>query len=253
VGNQDNKYQFQLSDIIEKLSHELRTPLGAILGYSELLEKSENLDTNEKEHLKKISSSGSQLLDLINDIIEISNIESGHVDIEENKVHTKELVAELMDKFKAQARYKEIDFTIDCKPAVENSFITDGRKLKSILFSLISNAVKFTEQGHIQVELNMVDRSNQKILDIRVIDTGVGIHEDDFAHIFDPFWQGKSREKSGTGLGLTTCKKLVEILGGTISLQSEFGNGTSVDVQIPVKTKAAKAKSFRAVAGGILK
>ncbi|WP_026166565.1 response regulator [Gracilimonas tropica] len=239
-----NSYQFKLSELVEKLSHELRTPLSAILGYSELLEKSANLDEDEKSHLRKISTSGSQLLDVINDILEISNLESGKTDIEEKTICISDIVSELKTKFKVQARFKEIDFKVHVASQRVKYFVADGKKLKTIIYSLVNNAIKFTEGGKIEVKFDMAGNSSEKLLKVVVSDSGIGIREEEFGQIFDPFWQGANDRRSGTGLGLTTCKKLVEILGGTISIDSVFNKGTKASIEIPVKEASKKSSKF---------
>lgn len=230
-----NLYQFELSELFDRLSHEIRTPLSAILGYSELLEKSSNLNEDEKDHLNRIASSGGQLLEVINDIIEISNIESGKVEIEPEMIRVDEIFKELRDKFKVQLRYQEVDLVIQKDISVPEFFLVDSKKLQSILFSLVSNAIKFSGKGSIKVGFSFAKSSSQLGLVVTITDNGSGIKEEDMPHIFNPFWQADNEERSGTGLGLTTCKKLVEILGGNIKVKSSYGEGTSVEIKIPVK------------------
>ncbi len=230
--------EFQLSKLVEHLSHELRTPLSAILGYSELLEKSENLDDSEKIHLEKITEGGSQLLDVINDIIEISNIESGYVEPEEQVIVTKDFIKELKSKFKSTARLKEIGLSVEIDPAFWDKFRGDEKKIKTILYSLINNAIKFTEKGKVKVVLSLNKAPESQdlwMLQVEIYDTGIGLSKDQLKHIFKPFWQVSSEQKRGTGLGLTTCQKLVQILNGEIEIESEFGKGTKVYLQIPIK------------------
>lgn len=235
--------EFQLSKLVDHLSHELRTPLSAILGYSELLEKSANLDESEKDHLEKIVTSGTQLLDVINDIIEISNIESGNIEPEEQVIATQDFINELTSKFNATARLKEIEFSVQVDASVWEKFRGDEKKIKAIIYSLINNAIKFTEKGKVNVTLsiqNDASHSDLWALQVQVTDTGIGISEDALEHIFKPFWQVDSEQKRGTGLGLTTCQKLVHILGGDISIESKIGYGTKVFLQIPVKKHVEK-------------
>lgn len=230
--------QFQLSKLVEHLSHELRTPLGAILGYSELLEKSENLDESEKSHLQKIADSGSHLLDIINDIIEISNIESGNAYLEESIIKTDELVSDLNDEFLQTAKLKEIAFLVSVDSNIKDAFIGDHKKIKTILFTLINNALKFTEKGEVKVDISIAGRADLKTdnyLQVEVRDSGIGIPSDEMQNIFKPFWQADPVGKKGTGLGLTTCQKLVDLLGGSLKIQSEKGSGTNVSLSIPLK------------------
>lgn len=228
---------FKLSKLVDQLSHELRTPLNAILGYSELLEKSENLDLTEKKHLENIAESGTKLLDVINDIIEISNIESGKSEVESKCINTRELIGELETKFGSAARFKGLALNISLHDNAKTPFNGDLKKIKSILNSLVSNAVKFTNKGNVDVEISFSngEKSGNKFLNIQVCDTGLGISSEDIKHIYKPFYQVSSNMEGGTGLGLTTTKKLLNILNGDIQINSKPGIGTKVSVKIPVK------------------
>ncbi|MBD3615877.1 MAG: response regulator [Gracilimonas sp.] len=238
----NKKNEFELPKLVEHLSHELRTPLSAILGYSELLEKSNNLDESEKKHLEKIAASGTQLLDVVNDLIEISNIESGNVLAEENVIKTDELVAELKSEFETAARIKELDLLISIGSAVKETFIGDEKKVKTILYSLINNAIKFTKKGKIKVEISISEISD-RLLCFKIEDTGIGISEEDMKHVFKPFWQANVKQKTGTGLGLTTCQKLVHILDGSLDITSVQEKGTRIVLQIPIGEDAGNAVS----------
>lgn len=243
----NDQEDFQLSKLVEHLSHELRTPLNAILGYSELLEKSKNLDNAEKKHLEKIAASGTQLLDVINDIIEISNIESGKIELEDQVIITNDFISELNSKFHATARLKEIELSVLVDASVWEKFSGDEKKIKTITYSLINNAIKYTEKGKVTVTLSIQDNSSKSdfsTLKVQVADTGIGIAKDELDHIFKPFWQVDSEQKRGTGLGLTTCQKLVHILNGDIKIESEVGIGTKVQFQIPVKKHVEKLSVF---------
>jgi CheY-like chemotaxis protein len=232
--------EFQLTKLVDHFSHELRTPLSAILGYSEILEKSENLDASEKEHLEKIATSGTQLLDVINDIIEISNIESGNVEAEEHLIDVQTLAAALDDKFQPTANLKNIDLSIQFSSHSGSGFYGDVQKIKTILFSLIHNAIKFTENGNVEVDISMAEKtsSHKTELVVTVNDTGIGISDEEMPHIFKPFWQVHTETNSGTGLGLTMCQKLLSILHGSIHIKSEAGKGTEVQVKVPIRLKA---------------
>lgn len=233
----NKELSFKLSTLVEKLSHELRTPLNAILGYSELLEKSENLDSTDKKHLENIAESGSELLDVINDIIEISIIESGKSEIDYKPFKPEAIYRDLETKFGPAARLKNLELNINIHEDTGLQFKCDVRKIQSILYSLVNNAVKFTETGNITVELTLSEvqlNEGKAQLNILVKDTGIGISEDDLEHIFKPFWQVPSESKSGTGLGLTTATKLLHLLDGEIQVESEVGAGTSIQLSIPV-------------------
>lgn len=248
MGKQKN---FKLSKLVENLSHELRTPLSAILGYSELLEKSNNLDDAEKNHLAKITESGTQLLDVINDIIEISNIESGNIKPEESIISRDNFVSDLKHKYEALARVKEINFKVKASPNIDTQFKGDEKKIKTIIYSLINNAVKFTDKGSVFVHIywsNVEQESNVKLFEVRIEDTGCGIPENEMRYIFTPFWQSSMNKNNGTGLGLTTCRKLVTVLDGTLEINSRPGKGTTAELRIPVKvvSKSQKGTSSKA-------
>ncbi|MEX0844595.1 MAG: response regulator [Balneolaceae bacterium] len=237
---------YQLSKLVEQLSHELRTPLNAILGYSQLLEKSENMDEAEKLHLEKIAASGSQLLEVINDIIEISNIESGRIELENNIIGAEYLVHDIEHKFGTTARLKELNLIVKAGIDFKEEIKVDENKLKAVINSLVSNAIKFTNEGRVKVQLRLLKHSESdsvKQLHITIDDTGVGISDEEMNHIFKPFWKGNSEQKKGTGLGLTTCKKLIKILDGTLVIVSEKGKGTKVDLKIPVETVMPENKT----------
>ncbi len=138
---------YTLPDLVENLSHELRTPLSAILGYSELLKKSDNLDKSDRSHLAKISNNGRQLLDIINDVIEISNIESGNISVKQHEISASSLAEGMREKFEAMAKAKGLAFRVILEKPDLNTFTTDEKKLKTIIYSLINNAIKFTEFG----------------------------------------------------------------------------------------------------------
>ncbi len=236
--------EFHLTKLVDHFSHELRTPLSAILGYSAILEKSENLNESEKEHLEKIASSGSYLLDVINDIIEVSNIESGNVGAEEHLIDRDTFSGALNNKFQATSHLKKIDFSIHISSRIGNEFYGDLEKIKTILFSLINNAIKFTDKGKVVVDISL----GEKILDnkiellMTITDTGVGIAEEEIAHIFKPFWQVHTKSNNGTGLGLPMCQKLLSIVKGSIDIQSIEGKGTKVQVRVPIRLKATAPK-----------
>jgi CheY-like chemotaxis protein/two-component sensor histidine kinase len=235
--------EFHLTELVDHFSHELRTPLSAILGYSEILEKSENLDSSEKEHLEKITTSGSHLLDVINDIIEISNIESGNVEAEEHLIDVHTFAEALDEKFQPVARLKDIDLSIQVSSHFGGGFYGDVQKIKTILCSLIHNAIKFTEKGKIEVDISMDEKtSNHKTqLLVTVTDTGIGISDEEMPHIFKPFWQVHTETHCGTGLGLTMCQKLLSIIEGSIQINSEVNKGTKALVKVPIRLNTTTA------------
>ncbi|WP_142454741.1 ATP-binding response regulator [Gracilimonas mengyeensis] len=230
-----NKRTLKITNLVEQLSHELRTPLNAILGYSELLKKGDNLNDEQKAHLEKISTSGNRLVDVINDIIEISNIEAGQTKITEQAITCFELTDQLNEKFAPLFRRKELSFEVLTTDHPKAHFLLDVKKLKTILYSLLNNALKFTDSGSVQVnmDLRLKSAANSKLV-IEVTDTGTGLTNKELEHIFEPFWQANVEEREGTGLGLTTVWKLVNVLGGTINVKSKHLKGSTFKVSLPV-------------------
>lgn len=233
------------SIFLANMSHELRTPLNAILGFTQLMKLNTSIPPEEQKNLEVINRSGEHLLNLINNVLDISKIEAGHTTVTIlpfNLImafYDIELIMSQRAEAKGLLFYSEIDTAI---PAV---ILSDELKLKQILINLLGNAIKFTPHGHVRlmakVQTNV--QGNLPVLLIEVEDTGIGISEDDTAKIFDPFMQvGDLSANNGTGLGLTICKQFTELLGGSISIHSKLNVGSSFRVQIPVKF-AAKTES----------
>lgn len=235
----------QLMRLIEGVSHELRTPIGAILGYTELLEKSKNLGETEKDHLARITENSRYLLDVVNDLIQISGMESGEVKLDQSPVTISGLEQEMKETYFEAARLQNIELTVSGKDDADAEFFSDEKRIKTILKNLVDNALKFTKGGSVEILFSLVDSaniSNEYEFGITVKDSGVGISEGDLSRIFSPLWQAQKNEYPGAGLGLTICKKLVKFMGGEIKVESIPGEGTTVKVQIPVlKTKNSSA------------
>ncbi|WP_462273503.1 PAS domain-containing sensor histidine kinase [Methanohalophilus sp.] len=222
------------SEFLANMSHELRTPLNSIIGYSQILNQnpSDNMDEKEIKYSSNILNSGEHLLDLINDILDISKVEAGKMDYEPEKINLSQTIEIVIGLVKPLAMKKSIDIQF-----INNSEIfkvsADNVKVKQILHNLLSNAIKFTpEKGKIEIYLSTVDNTAQ----ISVSDTGIGIPEDKQKNIFDPFEQADSstnRKYGGTGLGLALVKKYVEMHGGDIWIESEVGKGSTFTFMLP--------------------
>jgi len=225
------------SDFLAKMSHELRTPLNAIIGYSEMLMEEAEDDELETyaEDLEKIHSSGEHLLTLINDILDLSKIEAGKMDLH-------------IEEFEFEKHLTQIEAT--GKPLVEkngNQFILDNNvsikklrndqtKLRQILFNMLSNAAKFTKKGAVTLSINTFEDN----IKFAVTDTGIGMNDEQLGKIFDEFTQAKSstsKDYGGTGLGLPISKKMTEMMGGIMEVESEEGKGTTFSITIPVEVK----------------
>ena len=232
------------SDFIASLAHELRTPLNAILGYSELLADPSfgaMKPAEVRKHARAINQSGHYLMQLINDVLDLSKIEAGKLDLDVQTVQVKSTIREVMNLIDPMATSKHI--RIKSRTAGAPDFIqADPRRLRQILINLLSNAVKFTpEEGSVVVDAS---REGRYLL-ISVIDTGVGIPYEDREKIFDQFHQAGgsyTRNQEGTGLGLTLTKQLVELHGGTIEVESEVGKGSTFRFRIPVGATSARSR-----------
>jgi two-component system, sensor histidine kinase and response regulator len=223
------------SNFLANMSHELRTPLIAILGYAELLaSESENNDT--RSILETIHSGGTRLLETLNLILDLSKIESGKVIISPEHVNIREMISETVELFKTLALKKGIYLKANYND--DNLIILlDKRFLRSVLNNLIGNAIKFTNKGGVTIDIALNRETAATELYLKISDTGIGIPESSRKVIFDSFRQaseGFNRQYEGTGLGLTITKKYVELMNGTIDVESEVGKGTDFIVMIPV-------------------
>ncbi len=224
------------SDFLANMSHELRTPLNSLLILSKLLADNTggNLSDEQVKFARTIESSGNDLLALINDILDLSKIEAGHVEIAAAPVATDRLVADLRKVFDPLAQQRGLDLAIEVAPGAPRSIETDRMRLEQVLKNLLSNAIKFTEAGSVALTLA---KGEGDTVDIAVADTGIGIAQDQRDAIFEAFRQADgtiSRKFGGTGLGLSISRELVRLLGGTIRLDSEEGKGSTFTVTIPV-------------------
>ncbi|MGE5680358.1 MAG: PAS domain S-box protein, partial [Bacillota bacterium] len=226
------------SIFLANMSHEIRTPMNAILGYTELL-RTRISDKKSIEYLSGISVSGKSLLLLINDILDLSKIEAGKIIIKYEPVDIHTLCNELVQIFAAILEDKGVNFKVIIDPYIPHKLLLDEIRVRQILFNLIGNAVKFTNEGEVIVSVTAngkVSENNKINLKIEISDTGIGIPEDQHELIFLAFTQkeGQSTSKyGGTGLGLTITKRLVEMMNGSISLQSEEGKGSVFSVALP--------------------
>ena len=223
------------SDFLANMSHELRTPLNSLLILSKLLGENPNgnLTAEQVKFARTIESSGNDLLTLINDILDLSKIEAGHVTIEAAPVAAQRLAADLRKVFEPLAQQRGLQLVVDVRPDMPASFETDRMRLEQVLKNLLSNAIKFTEQGSVTLRMGS---AASDALEFRVIDTGIGIAESQREAIFEAFRQADgtiSRRFGGTGLGLSISRELVRLLGGTIRLESKPGKGSTFIVSLP--------------------
>jgi diguanylate cyclase (GGDEF)-like protein/PAS domain S-box-containing protein len=241
---------------ISNMSHELRTPLNSILGFSEILIEKTFGDLNEKQvrHVSNISASGKHLLALVNNILDLAKIEAGKIDLFYEEFGIRETVNEVVMIMNFLASKKSIKIQMDV-PSDINSFYADKVKFKQVLYNLISNAIKFTpEGGDLGIRVEVLKNMNaivpwalegQRLLKVSVWDRGVGIKTEDLERIFEEFEQAdssSSRDYQGTGLGLALTKRLVDLHGGQISVQSVYGEGSEFVFYLPVMTPERKPR-----------
>ena len=228
------------SNFLANMSHELRTPLNAILGFSNLLRENRRVPQKEEcRELDIITRSGQHLLSLINDVLDMAKIDAGRIVIENAPVDLKELVHGVMDLMRLRAEEKNLELSVLEIPESCQFVWADGEKLRQVLINLVGNAVKYTERGSVVLRVGSqpAENAHQRRLVIEVQDTGVGIASDEQARIFEPFVQaGKLSRQKGTGLGLAISKRYVELMGGTIQVESAPGEGSLFRVEIPVLT-----------------
>jgi len=225
------------SDFLANMSHELRTPLNSIIGFSEVLEDElyGKLNEKQKEYISDILASGRHLLSLINDILDLAKVEAGKMEIEIGVFRVKDLITSSIMMFKEKASKHGIALSADVEPEADIEIEADQRKLKQVLFNLLSNAVKFTPQGG---SVKLAAGIKGDFIEFSVIDTGIGIKPEDIPNLFKEFTQLESpytKRYEGTGLGLALSKRLVELHGGEIWVESEYGKGSRFSFKIPIK------------------
>lgn len=225
------------SEFLANMSHEIRTPMTTILGYSEILKEHPGSPEN-RELIEIVQNSGTHLLQVINDILDISKIEMGDFEIQKVDCSPKIILRDVIDAFQAKATEKGLSIQTSYQDSIPEMIRTDPVRLRQVLWNLVSNAVKFTESGRVELEVRFFSQSqNDRVLQYIVADTGIGIPAEKVKHIFEPFAQADtsiSRNYGGTGLGLTLSYKLVQLLGGNISVQSTVDQGSVFCVALKV-------------------
>jgi len=219
------------SEFLANMSHEIRTPMNSVIGFTELLDK-EIQNPVQKDYLNSIKKGGSALLGIINDILDLSKIEAGKLEIKKESVNPKNLINEVESIFHSKIISKNINFTIDIDENIPEFIIIDSIRIRQVLFNLIGNAIKFTEKGTITLKVENLykDEIKSKIdLIISVEDSGIGIDAKDLKNIFNSFEQSDQDESKygGTGLGLAICTKLVKMMNGEIEVESKKGKGST--------------------------
>ncbi|MEG4036573.1 PAS domain S-box protein [Microcoleus sp. S36b_A4] len=230
------------STFLANMSHELRTPLNVILGFAQVMAHDSSLTPNQKQDLQTIRRSGDHLLSLINDVLDLSKIESGHCTVEDSGLDLIALLHSLRNMLAERASSKGLDLCFEIAPEVPQFMLVDAQKLRQVLLNLLSNAIKFTDRGSITLQVSIEANgtgaltTTRPILQFVIADTGVGIASVELDTIFDAFVQAQAGKQSigGTGLGLTISRKLLELMGGKISVSSTLGEGSTFTFTLPV-------------------
>ena len=233
------------STFLANMSHELRTPLNAIIGYSELL-KDEAEDAGYKQaskDLSKITNAGNHLLSLINSILDLTKIEAGKTELEYQSINIRPLIEDVVSTIIPLVEQGKNTLTINCNDDIGYA-CTDQTRMKQILFNLLSNACKFTENGTIEVKAYKENKKTQEWLCISVIDSGIGIPSHKIEMLFQPFMQADistTRLYGGTGLGLTIIKSFIMLMDGVINVDSTVGKGTTFTIKLPLNDERCSA------------
>ncbi len=220
------------SMFLANMSHEIRTPMTAILGFADFLDEPGSTEKERADSIVTIKRNGNHLLQVINDILDLSKIESGELSVETIPCSPRTLANDAVDLYRERASEKGINLEARINEAVPDRIVSDPTRLRQILYNLISNAIKFTESGGVVVEV----QSDDRFIRFSVSDSGVGMTDTQLMRIFDPFAQADestTRRFGGTGLGLSIAKALIERLGGTIDVVSSVGNGSQFTIRVP--------------------
>ena len=216
------------SAFVANMSHEIRTPMNAVLGMAHLL-RSTALSADQKKYLDMIRISGQSLLSILNDILDFSKIEAGRMDLSPAPFQLSDVLNALATIMTVNAGEKDMELVVGVEPDVPQALIGDALRLQQVMINLVGNAIKFTEQGEVSVLVELLQRQGDAVLlRFRVRDTGIGMDAEQQGRLFSAFSQGDpstTRRFGGTGLGLAICKRLVELMGGSIEVQSALGQG----------------------------
>lgn len=233
------------SVFLANMSHELRTPLNAVLGFSHLMRNAPDVTVGQRENLDIITHSGEYLLSLINNVLDISKIESGRVELEESPVDPRQLAQSVTSLMYVRAREKNLSFVLEQAPDLPQCIAADAAKLRQVLLNLVGNATKYTTKGGVTLRIRATggEVAGRVGLRFEVVDTGPGIREEERKRIFTPFVQLENRPatEAGSGLGLAICKQFVELMGGEIGVAAAPGGGSVFSFEIPVRVVATEA------------
>ncbi len=224
-------------DFLSHMSHEIRTPLNGIIGFSQIIARSNDISPRGRMQAEQITTECNNLMGLINQLLDLAKIEAGKMEINAQKFSLQALMCDISSAFNARAAEKRIIFSISIHPEIPDLLIGDEMRLRQVLINLIGNSIKFTREGWVTVTVNSrkIDEETVNLI-FRVIDTGIGISQEKLALIFESFTQADStttREYGGSGLGTTICRQLVKLMGGEIGVESEVNKGSTFWFALP--------------------
>lgn len=233
VSEQVNRSQ---NAFLAAMSHELRTPLNGIIGNSSLLLNTD-IQENQQKYLDRILHSSQVLMGIIEQVLDFSKIAAGNVKLDLTRCDLIELIKECYEILIVKAEEKQLELNLELPLTKLPEIIADKLRLKQIIINLVGNSIKFTNEGSVTVKLELLAASSSKILvQLDILDTGIGISPDELDHLFERFWQGKPSQKGGTGLGLAITKELVSMMNGGIAVESKLEEGTVFTLKIPFET-----------------